>query len=109
MILNFKNTSGGRDPSKGGMVGALLGFKVCLHAVLLQCASSSHFMLAVQELNITETRSQLFIFHIEPISSCSMFRDHLDQRNRSELSGQLSVEFYDSYKEGGGPVVLRRQ
>lgn len=109
MILNFKKILEAETQMKEGMVGAVLGFKDCMYAIWLQCASSSHFMLAVhemQERNITDTRSQVFIFYIEPISCCSMFRDHLDQH---ELSGQLSVEFYDSYKEGGGPVVLWRQ
>lgn len=94
------------------MVGAVLGLKDYMYAILLQCASSSYFMLAVhemQERSITDARSRLLIFHIEPISYCSVFRDRLDQHNQSELSGQLSVEFYDSYKEGGGPVVLWRQ
>lgn len=80
-------------------MGAVLGFKDCIYPILLQCAPSSHVMLAVHEMperNITDSRSHLFIFHIEPISFCSMFRDHLDQHNQSELSGQLSVEFYDS-------------
>lgn len=59
MILNLKKKILEEETQiKKVMVGAVLGFKDFMYAILLQCASSSHFMLAVhemQERNITDT------------------------------------------------------
>lgn len=42
MILNFKKILEEETQLNEGMVGAVLGFKDCMYAILLQSASSSH-------------------------------------------------------------------
>lgn len=54
------------------MVGAVPGLKDCMYAILLQCAPSSHFMLAVHETSPIQDLNYLFFISSQfPTAQCS--------------------------------------